>query len=334
MTQLAETSLARGTAREHDGAARADAARVRRIADGQTWKALLADVSVPQVTQSYAYGAGKEAEGWHVVRVAFEVDGRTAAICQILEKRVAGVRLATRVNRGPMFLSAEPGDDEVVAVHRALRKGWGRALTGPLLLAPALPGTERNRALMREAGYWRRGKEGWGSAHLDLSLSEEELFASFNSTYRNRYRKALKLGVTTEITQSEEAVEWLIGRHEVHMKQCGVRYCGIGFFQALSAASDNDFFIARAFHQGEPVGGTAIIHAGAMAEYDVGWHSPDARDLNLGNLLMWTSICEAKRRGASIFDVGGLLEAKGGFSQFKRGMNGMEYELVEEWFAI
>jgi hypothetical protein len=307
---------------------------VRRITDPSQWSNLLGRVPFPHMTQSFAYGEGKRANGWRIARVAFVRHGETIAICQIQERRIASVRVASRVNRGPVFLDAAPDASLVTEVYRQLRKCWGRVLTGPLLIAPALLDTEENRKLLLLAGYHLRSASGWYSARVDLKPSEDQIFAGFSSPFRNRYRRAEKQGVTFEIANSAEAVEWLIRRNSENLKALGVGHNDESFFRALAKVPGDRSFIMRAIFNGEFVGGTAVILSGCGAEYNVGWHSAGARNLNLGNYLMWNAMREAKRRGSTVFDIGGLGEEKGGFSRFKRELNGTEYRLIGEHISL
>ena len=100
--------------------------------------ALFSRLDEPHLVQSWAYGEAKQAaEGWHARRLVFERDGEPVAVCQLLDKSVAGLRWASRLNRGPLFLSPDPGDAAVQDVYLTLRNRW-RHLRGVLVLAPAL----------------------------------------------------------------------------------------------------------------------------------------------------------------------------------------------------
>jgi len=307
---------------------------LRLVTDESQWTDLLTRAPAPHVTQSYAFGEGKRANGWRMARSAFVQRGKVIAICQIQERTVAGIRVASRVSRGPLFLDSAPEPADVLEVLRLLRKGWGRVLTGPLLIAPALHDNDENRELLRLAGYHSRSAVGWCSARLDLQRPEEQIFASFSSSFRNRYRRAEKQGVTFEVSNSVDAVQWLVKRNSDKLSALGVGHNDVSFYNAVSQTAGDAFFVIRAKFQGEFVGGTALIRSGRVTEYNIGWHSPAARDLNLGNYLMWKAICETKRRGSDVFDVGGLSDDKGGFSRFKREMPGTEYRLVGEQISI
>ena len=103
-----------------------DRCRLRLVTDAAEWDALFSRVEHPHMTQAWAYGEAKhaaggwrarrvplDAGGWRARRLVFERDGEPAAICQLLDKSVAGIRCASRLNRGPLFMDADPDEDVV-----------------------------------------------------------------------------------------------------------------------------------------------------------------------------------------------------------------------------
>lgn len=88
----------------------ADRCIVREPTDFGEWHALFARVEQPHMVQSWAYGEAKEAAGgWRARRFVFEHEGEPVAMCQLLDKQLAGIRLAARLNRGPLFLEPTQG---------------------------------------------------------------------------------------------------------------------------------------------------------------------------------------------------------------------------------
>nr|WP_255616656.1 GNAT family N-acetyltransferase [Microvirga puerhi] len=197
-----------------------------------------------------------------------------------------------------------------------------------------MPSSKENEELLQRIGYRRRHTLGWHSAQIDLGPSEEEIFRGFSSTFRNLSRRAEKQDLTLELSNNPEAIDWLIGNYSDRMSALGVKHGDHAFFRALATSAGCEFFLLRAMLNREPVGGTALIHAGRVSEYNVAWHHPSARSLNVGHYLIWNAIREAKRRGALVFDVGGLAGVESGFSTFKRALHGKEYQLLDEHISI
>ena len=145
---------------------------VRGVAGRAEWEQLYRLLPMPHMVQAWVYGEAKAAEGWDVERLVFEQHGRRLAICQVLVKRMLGLPVAARINRGPQFLAACPPDAEGRAVYAALRQRWRFGRRGVLLMAPGLVESPQLRAWLRSVGFRTRGVAGWCSATLDLTLGE------------------------------------------------------------------------------------------------------------------------------------------------------------------
>ena len=310
-------------------AAIAHAVSVLPVVDRPLWDDLTGRLPFPHLPQSYAYGEGKSAKGWHVVRAAFRRGDRILAIATMLERRFFGLRLLTRVNRGPVFLDAAPGPDDVRDVHAALRRHW----RGPLLIAPALPHGAGNAALLREAGFRLRHDHGWRSGRIDLSPSEDQLWSGFGSTFRNRVRQAQKLGASLRISGDAESYEWMMAQHVHNMAEKGFKAADAVLLRSMREAAAKDVLVFQLVHEGRPVAGMSVVQFGRCAEYHIGWFGPEGRKLNAGNFLMWEIVKAMKRRGALYFDVGGLREGDG-YTRFKRTMKPIEYRLAGEWMSL
>lgn len=306
---------------------------VRPVEDPAEWDALVAAAPEPHLPQSYAYSSGKAATGWPARRVVFEVDGRPIAFTVVLQMRLYGVKLINRVNRGPIFLTANPSDGQIVAVYKALRRHFGRLWTLPLLIAPGMHRSERSDRLLREAGYSYRTPNGWRSGRIDLTVDENQLWASFTSTFRNRTRAAEKTGVELRIADDAETYEWMIARHLENMEAKDFSAAGPTLLRALRAASPGNVTVFQLIHDGVPLAGMSVVRFGNVAEYHIGWFGPEGRKFNAGNFLMWHLMRDLKRRGVTSFDVGGMKDGDG-YARFKRTMKPVEYELVSEWMSF
>jgi hypothetical protein len=302
---------------------------VELVDDPKLWGELIARAPFPHLPQSFAYGEGKAAKGWTVRRAVFRKGDRPIAFTTVLERRVLGLRLLTRVNRGPIFLEASPAQEQVLAVYRALRRRW----VGPLLVAPALDDTDASRALLLAAGFRMRHDRGWLSGRIDLRPDELQIWAGVASTFRNRVRHSEKAGGVVAISQDDASYQWLLERHIENMRVKNFHGADVGLLRAMRAAAPEDVLIFRLLASGEPVAGMSVVCFGKCAEYHIGWFGPEGRKLNAGNLLMWSIVKELKRRGITRFDVGGLKPGDG-YTQFKRTMRPVEYGLAGEWMSI
>jgi CelD/BcsL family acetyltransferase involved in cellulose biosynthesis len=310
-----------------------EAITIQLVADQAEWERLLASCPDPHLPQGFAYGEGKAATGWTVKRALFLEAGRPVAMATVLQLRRFGIRLLNRVNRGPLFFEAEPGDERITAVYAALRRRWGRIWTAPLLIAPALLSGEHSDTLLRRAGYRLRHRRSWQSGRIDLTVGEDALWAGLASSFRNRVRNAEKAGAELSISQDDETYEWMLARHAENMAERGFSAAGPELLRALRLTAPEDVLVFQLIHGGEPVAGMSVVRFGTHAEYHVGWFGPEGRKLNAGNFLMWNVLREMHRRGVKTFDVGGLKPGDG-YTRFKQTMKPVEYQLAGEWMSF
>ena len=178
------------------------------------------------------------------------------AVCQVLIRRVAGVPVAARINRGPVFVQRAPSPAMQLAVLSALRRRWRFARRGLLLIAPALPFDDESAALLRAAGFMQRRAGGWGSSLIDLEPSLEVIRASFTSKWRNPLNSAIRAGVEVRFRKDPQAFEWMLERHVGNMATKNFVGPSAQFVRAMLAASPEHFWLLQAFHGNEPVSGS------------------------------------------------------------------------------
>lgn len=305
---------------------------VREVSTREQWDRWLGQATAPHFPQAWCYGEGKRAQGWTVERLAFEGGGNPLAICQVLVKRILGLPVAARINRGPVFLSRSP-DEMHAAVFRALRQRWRFARRGLLLIAPALPHSEASAALMRDSGFFQRRDGGWGSAVIDLQPSLEAIRASLSSKWRNHLNGSLKAGIGVQVRTDAPAFEWMLERHARNMAAKGFVGPAVNFVRAMIAASPEAFTVFQALIGGEPVCGILVARFGDHAETFLSWTSDAGRRSNAHHRLLWQVIAEMKRAGCRALDLGGYTTSEK-YGAYKRGMKGKEYRLSGEWLAL
>lgn len=302
--------------------------------DAEEWDILYQAVPYPHLPQSHAYGEGKRRSGsWYPVRMVFRCGARPIAICQALEVRVAGLCVAVRINRGPLFLDTTPSWSEREQVMRLLRHRWRLWRGGPLLIAPNLAQSEEHRALMRVLGFRQRRTEGWCSSLIDLELSDDEIRKRMASVWRNRLKAALASGLVLHVRDDVQALEWMLARHEENMRAKGFAGPRRALLQALHQVGGDQFRILQAVADGTPVGGLILARFGCAAEYYVGWFGEEGRRRNCGNFLYWHALQEARKAGHRWFDLGGYY-SDDKFGRFKQNMRGIEYRLCGEWIGV
>lgn len=310
-------------------ASSAGAIAVVPVLERATWDALMARAAIPHLPQTYGYGEGKRAKGWHVERVVFQRGGHSLAIATVLMRRLFGIRVLARINRGPVLLDASLSTQDITAIYAAMRQHW----RGPLLIAPALPHDPASTNILQDAGFRRRHDKGWMSGRIDLDRSPDQIWSGFASSFRNRVRQAEKATPTVHVAADDASYEWLLDRHVENMRDKGFSAADPVLLRAMRASRPEDVLVFQMIHDGQVVAGMSVVRFGDCAEYHVGWFGPEGRRLNAGNFLMWEVIKELQRRGARQFDVGGLRPGDG-YTQFKRTMRPDEFRLAGEWMSF
>ena len=186
---------------------------VQTVTDEAEWNAWFSAVGTPHMVQTWAYGEAKaraadwrnrrvasDAGGWRPRRLVIRRRGQPVAICQLLDKRLAGVTLASRLNRGPLFLGDDPHAEVVRGVYAALRKLSRRRLR-PLVLAPALPNSPEAARVLAELGYRPRQAEGWCSDRVDLRPDEPQMRQNLHYKWRRGLRRAEEAGVEVRVCE-------------------------------------------------------------------------------------------------------------------------------------
>ena len=313
------------------------------IDDPAEWDELFARVEHPHLVQTWAYGEAKrragsgqahrsaiDAGGWRPRRAAFTLDGEPVAICQLMDKSLAGVACASRINRGPMLLGPEPDAETVAAVYGAVRRRRQRHCV-LLVLAPALTTGEANVRLLQSLGFRRRSKGGWVSTRVDIRLTPEELRAQFSSKWRNRLKVAERSDLSFCEYPGVEGLEWIIARHLENMADKQFEGPAPALLRALHQEAPDRVLVFQALLGDEPAGGMLVYRFGRGAEYYVGWMGAEGKKVSVGNYLYWNIALELQLRGCEWIDLGG--QRPGHTEQFKRGLRGTEYELLNEWIA-
>lgn len=306
--------------------------KVRELTDRFAWDTCFDRVPQPHLMQAWDYGDAKRvAAGWHIRRYVFEQRSTPVAICQVLEKRVLGLRVASRINRGPLFLEPDPSQAARENVYRLLRRKWLPILGGPLLIAPALLLTEENAAILRAAGFRRRKVNPWCSALIDLQNDEKMLLATLSSTWRNRLRQSQRAGLVLDASGSDASVNWMLEMHAQNMASKDFVGPKRALVQALHRSRPAGIVVLTALLGGKPVSAMLIAKFGAAAEYYLGWFgTPEGRKANSGNFLYWHTAMEMRKAGFRWLDLGGYY-SNDKFGHFKKGMGGAEYKLIGEW---
>lgn len=310
------------------------AIRIREVEDEAEWGSLFAKVARKYMTQTWAFGESKRPVGWSPRRLAITGGGEVLAICQVLQKSVAGITVVSRINLGPLMLDAHAARS--AEVHRAIRKHWRFLARGILLLAPALENSEANRTVLRDAGFRLRNDFRWSSSQLNLTQSESWLRSSLSAKWRNQLKKAEQSNLQFRSGNGPQDAEWIIRCHSQNLRDKHFPGPPPESVLALYEASPRDFNVYRATDaDGNDLAGMVAYRFGDHAHYYIGWTAGEGRRCNAGNFLLWNAALELKRQDCNRFDLGGhSLIYRGSYDRFKQGMQASCYETAGEFFCF
>ena len=307
---------------------------MRLISSQDEWENLYQQCGKQHLSQSWAFGEAKRrAENWHPRRVAFEYARKVVAICMILEKRVCGVRVVSRINKGPLFIGLSPSRQICRDVISNLRNEWKYLIHGVLLIAPSLESNAEQLEMLANSGFHKWTRFRWRSSLIDLRRDESDIRKALKQKWRYNLHLAEKKGLALNVASAKEDVEWMLERHRENMATKRFKGPSPELLRALYHEKPEHFFVLQALFENQPVVGMILVKHGYSAEYYVGWFGPSGRKLNAGNFLFWKAVVAMKEQGCRWLDLGGY-SIDDRYGRFKREMNGEEYQLCGEYICI
>lgn len=165
---------------------------------------------------------------------------------------------------------------------------------------------------------------------LDIAGTEDQILAGMRKTTRHAIKKAQKAGVTVDISHHPEAIDRFWPIYATTSKRHGFVPFSKDFLknQWKQFAHDHRMYAVFAQHEGKDVAGALFVQFGSTVFYHHGASYPQSTRVNAPHLLQWTSIQEAKRRGASRYNFWGIARDDqpqhpfAGITVFKKGFGG------------
>jgi lipid II:glycine glycyltransferase (peptidoglycan interpeptide bridge formation enzyme) len=162
---------------------------------------------------------------------------------------------------------------------------------------------------------------------MDITPSEEELLSQMKSKTRYNIRLAEKKGVVVKQTREPEDIEVFLKIMQETALRKDVHFHPKEYFQAfLDFFSEDVCTLFVAVYEGKILAGSLVAFYEGTAYYLHGGSRDAGREVMAPHLLQWEQIREAKRRGCTKYDLGGVAiqtAPKGkdwsGITRFKRG---------------
>lgn len=282
---------------------------IKEIADPETWDRFAAGLGA-QPFQAWAWGDLKGRFGWQPYRLS-SADGTSGA--QLLIRPFRGLSVAY-VPRGPFPAADGPMDqallDEIVGIARSRRAAFLRF--EPDLLQDD-PRAGELDSFLRARGF-RTAERTLGqrsSIRLDLSPSEDELFAAFSKGHRADVKRAERDGVTvrvgTDVSDVDELHNMLIATTE----RKAFEYHTAAYYRTMWRLFGDAGRLYVAELNGQVVAASLVLAWGDNGLYLFAGSNRAGLDSRAGHLLQWHAIRWARERGARTWDLWGIADARG-----------------------
>lgn len=294
------------------------------------WQNLLERIEDSNISQDWVYGEVKrDVEGWKLSRgIICTGENEKIGIVQILTKKIFGISVAVRVNRGPLFIKKYNTVDNQLQVMSKVKKEI--AGIKPIFFAPCIRWTPENVSKLVDYNWKFKDCLGFSSGVIDLLQTEEDIRKSFDSKWRNQLLSSEKHSITihNDSSRFEELVK------VYHHDKIDRGYSGIPDEILLCLNKyKNVLEVYYALDtNGVLLGFDFFYKHGRTVTYLVGWNSSDGRKHYLNNLLLYHTIIEMKKKGMVIFDLGGIDDIHTeSIAKFKRGVRPIEYRFIGEF---
>lgn len=307
------------------------------------WEAARKSSTQTNLLQSWEYGqAICESKGCKCVRLILsDNEGNSRAMVQVLTKVIPVIGGIARINRGPLWISSDkdekPTLSELGYAIDAIKKEARRRRWWQLRMALEWPDSDDACKQVESTGLSRVNAPASASHLLDLRQTVEQLHAGLHGKWRNLLRKAEKNNLVVTDGINEERLAALINAYDDLQKTKGfsglpsslVRLLSNQFGQAWQL---NIYTAQQQDSENEFVGYLVSVIHGDTATYLIGINADEGRRLQANYLLLWRAIIDAKNKGCTWFDLGGINEeTPKGIAHFKSGLKGDPYQLIGEW---
>lgn len=282
---------------------------------------IVADVSL---TQTWWYGEVQKRRGRVVRRFAVLEDGNTRLLVQFIEYSLIGELNYWYAPYGPVV--KDSSQDFLKQFEIAIRSKASAStvfirLDFTRLPSPAgsangwqAPSIETNVftkvSKISGSGSYYQPRYEW---YTDISKSDEEILMAMHQKTRYSVRLAEKKGVLTEIVSGGSINTHLpefIKLMQETAKRNNFTLHDDMYYQAFfdEVARRNNGFLILAKHQGGLLAAHLVVIDGHVAHYVFGGTADTKKDLCAPHLSHFQSMLEAKKRGAIIYNFGGISE--------------------------
>ena len=292
------------------------------------WREAFEKVEKSTLTQEWSYGEAKHTvEGWTVKRALIYQNDSQIGLVQVLIK----YHVVVRINRGPLLFDEYRTPKTILQVLEAVKTKFGKKL---YLFQPELEYQPDNLNLLVQNGYTLFSGKMQESAWVDLKESEEALRGTLKGRWRNHLSMSEKAGV--KLQENSLSKSEILDLYQGYMEQKSFQGISLNILKELLEMKKCPLIVYSArSEEGELLAfDVAYVH-GRAATYLIGWMNDMGRRKNANNFLVFHMMMQLKKIGIEWLDLGGIDDIHTEqIAEFKRGINGVEYELSPECRTI
>jgi lipid II:glycine glycyltransferase (peptidoglycan interpeptide bridge formation enzyme) len=278
--------------------------------------------------QSWEWGEFRQAMGQTVERLGiFSDDGQLQEVWQVLFSTIPGGFTVGYVPRGP-----SPNEE----IFPALSDIGHRHNALFIKLEPNIFASAEEEqpfpdlVQLLEKYNCREGQPLFTpyTFQLDLTKSEEDIFANCKSKTRYNIRVARRKGVEiVEDTSAQGLEDYLTLLEETTLRQKFFAH-DQNYYRTMfeKFQETGNIRILKAMYEGKPITAWILFFFQDTAYYPYGASSRQHQEVMANNLMMWEALMLAKREGKVLFDMWGALGPNPdekhkwfGFHRFKEG---------------
>lgn len=307
---------------------------VKPITDQSLWSSFIVTTAPHSFLHSWQWGECARLSGHEPLRYGVYDGDRLVAVCLALDTRARRGRFLL-CPHGPVFLDPTLTNEVLSALTKTLVDEARTRGCHWIRISPLLPNTKEYADVFAKQGFrpapvhMVHPELSWV---LPLAPTEEQLLAGMRKSTRYSIKKAEKDGVTIRMSTNPADLDtfWKVYEATVSRQQFTPfsRDYLAAEFALFSAAGMAAFFFAE--YKGSVTGAALIIFDNHSGYYHHGATTQAYPGLTDAQLLQWHSICEAKRRGCTMYNFWGVVPETStkhpwyGLSVFKRGFGGHE----------
>lgn len=297
------------------------------------WNEKLKDIPHSTITQGAAYGkANCVVEKIKMRRGFIIIDGKEKGLLQIFEASLFFQLIhGVIIDRGPLWFEGHGGANDIKVMFDALNKEFPARFGRKRRFLPEIEHSPTAHAIIKQCGWVHKNDaQAYKTLWLDFTTLEEESKDALHKGWKGSLKKAEQSAI--EIQWDCQGISYPFFKKQYLLDKVNKAYYGLSpqllDNLALFSTKAAPMIIGNATSDGEIIASVLFFVHGRSATYQIGWTSPQGRDLCAHHLLLWRSRDILNTYGVQNLDLGGLNDQNEGLSRFKKGTGARAVTLV------